>query len=502
MTSTSRVRTRYAPSPTGLQHLGSARSALFPWLWARHNDGDFILRIEDTDQARFREDALADVFATLEWMGLDIDEGPEGPDAEPNEYFQTRRAPRYQEIAAQLVESGRAYHCYCSEERLKALRETQVARNQPTGYDRRCRFLTGEDRIEAEEACRREGRNPVVRLAVPLEGQTVVRDAVRGELAFDNTKLDDLILLKSDGLPTYHLGHLVDDHDMAITHVMRADEYIPTAPLHVLIHEALGWEQPVYVHLPLILDPSGKGKLSKRKQNPDGTVSENMTMIHEFREAGYLPEAFVNYIALLGWSVAPDRDLAALDEIIEKFDISDIKKSPSAINYEKLEWMNGHYIRQLPLAELAERVAPFLERAGLPADRERLVEVLPLVQERMKLLSEAPELLDFFLADAPLPDVEALPGKKMDQRATLNALRAAREDLAGSEWTLEAIEASLRGLAERLDLKPGQLFQPIRVAVTGRKQAPGIFETLYHVGREPVLERLDRALELLPQEHE
>nr|MBA3533739.1 glutamate--tRNA ligase [Ardenticatenales bacterium] len=421
--------------------------------------------------------------------------------ASPNEYFQAQRRPRYQEVAKQLVESGHGYYCYCSEERLQERRATQKARNAPPGYDRRCRTFGPAERAEAAAACEAEGRPPVIRLAVPLEGQTTVHDAVRGDTTFENRSLEDLILLKSDGLPTYHLGHLVDDHDMQISHVMRADEYLPTFPLHILIHQALDWETPVYVHLPLILDPSGKGKLSKRKQNPDGTVTENTypTMISEFRALGYLPEAFVNFIALQGWSVAPDRDLATLEEMIEKFDLHEIKKSPAAINFEKLEHMNGHYIRQLPVDDLAEHVAPFLEKAGLPTERERLRAVLPLVQERMRLLSEAPALLDFFLADAPPPNVAELPAKGMDNATTRQALQRTREALAAGEWTLEAIDQTLRSLASELGLKAGQLFQPIRVAITGRLQAPGIFETVYHIGREPVLVRLDQAIQLLSE---
>ncbi len=361
---TTRVRTRFAPSPTGTLHVGNVRAALFPWLWARHNGGAFVLRIEDTDQTRYREHALHAIFDTLAWLGLDVDEGPDGPDAPPNQYFQTQRRPLYQQAARALIEAGAAYECYCSEARLTSLREAQQARGQPTGYDRHCRFLSESERAEAAAACEQEGRAPVVRLAVPLEGRTTVSDPVRGEMTHDNAHLDDLILLKSDGLPTYHLAHVVDDHDMGITHAMRGEEYIPTFPLHVMIYRALGWEPPVYVHLPLILDPSGKGKMAKRKQNADGTVSEYITTVPEFREAGYLPEALLNYIALLGWSVAPDRDIASLDEMIEKFDIHDLKKSPSAFNYEKLDFMNGHYIRQLPVEELARRVTPVLARAG------------------------------------------------------------------------------------------------------------------------------------------
>ena len=502
MSTTPRVRTRYAPSPTGRQHVGGARSALFPWLWARHNKGDFLLRIEDTDQTRFREDALQDLFETFEWLGLDFDEGPDGPDAPPNEFFQTQRKARYQEITDKLIELGAAYYAYERAEDLEARRIKLKALKLPTAYDRASRFLTDEERAAAEAACRAEGRVPVVRFAVPLTGQTTVNDAIRGEWTVDNSKLEDLILLKSDGLPTYHLAHIVDDHDMRISHVMRGVEYIPTAPMHVLIHQALGWTPPIYAHLPLILDPSGKGKMSKRKQLDDGTIIEYMTMVHEFREAGYLPEAMINYLALLGWSVGPDHDIASREEMIEKFDIADIKKSHAAFNYEKLLFMNGHYMRQLAVEDLAERVAPFLEAAGLPANRERLIEVLPLVQERMKLLAEAPELLDFFLADAPLPNIEDLPGKKkkkkkMSIEETIASLEASQAALADCEWTHDGIEQALRSKSKESGIKAGQLFYPLRVAITGRKQAPGIIDTVYHIDRETVLARIERAIGLL-----
>lgn len=505
-----RVRTRYAPSPTGRQHVGGARSAIFPWLWARHNKGDFILRIEDTDQTRFRKDALQDLFETFEWLGLDFDEGPDGADAPPNEYFQTQRKPRYKEVADQLLELGAAYYCYCTSERLIQLRAEQDARKQPTGYDRHCRFMTEEEQAAAAAACAAEGRVPVIRFKVPLEGKTRVKDAVRDELVSDNKGLEDMILLKSDGLPTYHLGHFVDDHDMQVTHVMRGVEYIPTAPLHQMMHDAIGWETPIYAHLPLILDPSGKGKMSKRKQDEKKKEEEEpeedyLVMVHEFREAGYLPEAMFNYVALLGWSVSPDRDLAGVEEMIEKFDVADIKKSNAAFNYEKLLYMNGYYMRQLAVDDLARRVVPFLEAAGLPTDHERLVEVLPLVQERMKLLTEAPELLDFFLADAPLPKVQDLPGRKkkkqkMDIPSTIAALKGAHAALADCEWSMDGIQQALKSKMKEIKLKAGQLYHPIRVAITGRTQAPGIFETIYHVGRETVLVRLERAITLLEAE--
>lgn len=493
MTTERRVRTRFAPSPTGTLHVGNVRSAIFPWLWAQHSGGDFILRIEDTDQTRYKEHALQAIFDTLAWLGMEIDEGPASPTAPPNNYFQTQRREMYVEAAKQLVAQGNAYTCYCSSERLDALRESQKARNLPTGYDRHCRYLTAEQRAEREA----EGITPVIRFAFPTEGSTTVHDLLRGAITVENRTVDDMILLKSDGLPTYHLAHMIDDHDMKISHVMRGDEYIATYPLHAKLYEAFGWEIPTYVHLPLILDPSGKGKMSKRKQNADGSVSDQMTMIHEFREAGYLPEAMFNYIALLGWSPGAEEDIVTREEMVKRFEVADIKASPAKFDYDKLEFMNGWYIRQLPIEDLAHRVTPFLVAAGLPVEHDRLIEVLPLVQERMKTLAESPELLDFFLAEAPVPNVADLIPKKMDAAGSKKALETVHTQLQTAEWTHEGVEAALRASAEQLGLKAGQVFPSVRVAITGRVHAPGIFETVYHVGREAVLARIQRAIGLL-----
>ena len=489
------VRVRFAPSPTGYLHVGGARTALFNWLWARHTGGTFILRIEDTDRKRYVPDSLDDIMASLRWLGLEWDEGPDvgGP---YGPYFQSQRLEHYHRYAEELIARGAAYRCYCTPERLARVREERRRRGLPPGYDRHCRYLPEEERARLEA----EGTPSVVRLKVPEEGQTVVHDLLRGEIAFDNQKLEDVVLLKSDGYPTYHLAVVVDDHLMRISHVMRADEWISSFPLHALIYRALEWEMPVFVHLPMILDPSGKGKLSKRKQRrPDGQVEENMTMVREFREAGYLPEALFNFLATLGWAYSGEQEIFSVEEAVAKFELEDIRTAPAVFSYEKLEWMNGVYIRALAPEELARRLVPFMERAGLRVTADDLLPLMPLVQERLKTLADGPAYLDFFFQDIETPPADALVPKKMDAPRTLEALRAAREVLAEVEWNEEAIEARLRQLAGELGLKAGQLFQPIRVATTGKRVAPPLFGTLYHLGRERVLERIDRALRVLGQ---
>lgn len=494
------VRVRYAPSPTGYQHVGGIRTAIFDWLWARHTGGTFILRIEDTDRKRYNPAALDDLLASLEWLGLDYDEGP-GKGGNYGPYFQSQRLPLYQDYAYRLIELGGTYECYCPprrEEEEQAERGDQpAAAPAPHGPDP-CRTLTPEERARRRAACEVEGRRPVVRLKVPTEGTTVVHDVIRGEIVFENKTIPDYILLKSDGYPTYHLGVVVDDHLMEISHILRGEEWIPTAPVHVIIHRLFGWEPPLYVHLPLVLDPSGKGKLSKRKQvGPDGQVVENLTQVREFRAAGYLPEALFNFLATLGWAISGEQEIFSKEEAVAAFELTDIKKSPARFEYDKLEWMNGVYIRGLAPADLAARLVPFLRDAGYDVTAAEVEPVVPLIQERIKTLADAPEILDFFFRDPPVPAPEQLVSKKMTAEATRDALFVARTRLAEVEWSAAAIEEMLRGLAGELGVKPGTLFTPIRLAVTGKTVAPPLFETLYCLGREKVLDRLDRALTVL-----
>jgi glutamyl-tRNA synthetase len=464
--------------------VGSARTALFNWLFAHHNGGKFIVRVEDTDRTRYNPEAVADVAASLRWLGLDWDEGPEiGGDYGP--YFQSERLALYQHYADWLLREDLAYKCYCSAERLAAVREEQRQNKQDVGYDRHCRRLTSDQLAEYET----QGITPVIRLKAPLEGQTTFHDVLYGTITVENETLDDLILLKSDGFPTYHLANVVDDHLMEISHIMRGDEWLPSVPKHVLLYDAFGWEVPTYAHLPLILAPSGKGKLSKRH----GGVE-----IRDFRRQGYLPEAMVNYLARVGWSYDDKTEIFDREELIRYFDLSGINNSPARFSYKRLESMNAYYIRQLETDDLAARLVPFLAEAGFDATPADIAPMVPLIQERLKTLGEAASWLDFFFQQDLEYDAHLLVGKKMDAAESQDALRQARTTLAGlPEFGVEAIEPALRNLADHLGLKVGQLLGIIRVAVSGKKVAPPLFETLAILGREQSLARIDRGLDAL-----
>jgi glutamyl-tRNA synthetase len=478
------VRVRIAPSPTGYFHVGSARTALFNWLFARHNGGKFIVRVEDTDRTRYNAEAVSDMVASLRWLGLDWDEGPEvGGDYGP--YYQSERLDTYQHYANQLVGEGHAYRCYCSPQRLAALREQQLEQKQDVGYDRHCRHLTAAQHAKYQA----EGITPVVRLKVPLEGQTSFHDVLYGTITVQNETLDDLVLLKSDGFPTYHLGVVVDDHLMKVSHIMRGDEWLPSVPKHVLLYDAFSWEMPIFAHLPLILAPDGKGKLSKRH----GGVE-----IRYFRQQGYLPEAMVNYLARVGWSYDDKTEIFSRDELVRHFDLSGINNSPARFSYERLESMNAYYIRQLEIDDLAHRLVPFLRQQGLEVDSSDLVPLVPLIQERLKTLSEAAGWIDFFFCEPVELDASQLVEKKMTAAVSRDALRQARDRLAAlPDFEVETIDGALRGLADELGLKVGQLLGIVRVAVSGKTVAPPLFETLSILGRERVLTRIDRGIDAL-----
>jgi glutamyl-tRNA synthetase len=488
------VRVRFAPSPTGDLHVGGVRTALFTYLFARQHDGVFILRIEDTDQKRYDESSITSITEALRWVGLHWDEGPDvgGPHGP---YIQSQRLDLYRRGADTLLASGHAYECFCSPERLAALREEQRKAGRPPGYDRHCRNLTDEER----RACRDQGIEPVVRLKVPLEGTTSGYDLLRGPITFENSKIEDAVLLKSDGYPTYHLAVVLDDHDMGITHVTRGEEWIPSMPLHLIIWDAFGWERPVFAHMPTILKPDGKGKLSKR---------EGAASALAFRDKGYLPEAMVNYLALVGWAYDDRQEIFSMDELIEKFDIERVSPSPARFNYEKLDWMNQHYINHiLDVDDLTARVIPWLVQPGLidgaPEGSQTyglVRDAVVLVKDKMKLLAEAPDLIGYFLVEPPDYDAGLLVPRKTEPADALRALEAAREAIAdlGVEDE-ERLEERLRAVADDLGLKAGQMFMPIRVAVTGRTASPGLFETLRVVNAERSLARLDRAIEKLRQ---
>jgi glutamyl-tRNA synthetase len=494
------VRVRFAPSPTGALHVGGARTALFSWLHAHGQapregqTGAFLLRIEDTDRNRFVPGATEGIMEILHWFGLDWEEGPDkgGP---RGPYKQSERTEIYRAHAEQLIASEHAYRCFCTPERLERVRQEQRARNEAPGYDRHCRALPAAA-IEAKLAA---GEPFVVRFAMPREGETRVYDLIRGEIVYQNVNLEDLVLLKSDGYPTYHLANVVDDHLMRITLITRGDEWIPTAPLHIRLYDAFGWDAPQLAHMPLILAPGG-GKLSKR---------HGSTAMEEFRAQGYLPEALMNYLVLLGWSYDATTEIFSKEDLLAKFTLERVSPSPATFDYNKLKWFNQHYINHiLTLEDLTARVIPFLERAGLvgegaadPAGDEytRIRDAVALLKDRIETLAEAPELMRYFLVDELEPyDPALLVPKKMTIIDALDVLVAAEGALA--EVTIEdeaATEAALRALAEERGLKAGQLFMPIRVAVTGRTQSPGLFETLRAVGDRRCRERIARAIALL-----
>ncbi len=492
MTLTQPARVRFAPSPTGRLHLGGARTALYDYLMARQSGGQFILRIEDTDRKRFQPGAEQEFMDALRWLGLQWDEGPDvgGP---YGPYRQSERKEIYQQYARKLVESGHAYPCFCSPERLKRLRTEQQARKEQPRYDGRCRDIPPDEAAARVAA----GEPHVIRFKMPREGTVVCRDTLRGDITYRNDQLDDYIIVKSDGLALYHLAAMVDDHLMKITHVLRGAEWLSTFPLHVHIYNAFGWEQPAWVHLSLFLKPSGKGKMSKRdaaELMKDG----RSVYITDLRELGYIPEAVNNWAALMGWSYDDHTEFFTLADLIEKFDIRRLNPSPAAINFSKLDHFNGLHIRSLTHADLARRVRPFFEQAGYEVDDETLLKLMPLLQPRLKTLDDAPRVAGFFFREEVEPDPQRLVPKKATPAQALEAAKRLYAVLSAlPEITLESGEQPVRALAEEMGLKAGVLFGLLREAVTGQPVSPPIFETMEIIGKETVLARLKRAIEML-----
>ena len=485
------VRVRYAPSPTGLQHIGGVRTALFNYFFARAQGGTFVLRVEDTDRNRYDERALQDIFDTFSWLGISWDEGPEvgGPF---ESYFQSQRTDLYREYAQQLLDTGNAYYCYTSN---KQQEEEAGAEEQKKkgGYDRSSRNLTPEQRAEYEA----QGVKPVVRLKVPLEGSTEVEDIVLGRIKKKNKDIPpDPILLKSDGFPTYHLANVVDDHLMKITHVMRAQEWVPSTPIHLLIYQALGWDPPAFCHLPMVMGKDGQ-KLSKR---------HGSTSLVDFRKEGYLPEAIINYICLLGWAYDNSREFFTLEALEDLFDISKLNKAPAVFDYKKLGWFNGQYIRMRTPEELAELLIPYMQEAGLighdpsAAERARFEDMMPLVQERLTLLSDAPKLLRFLYEEISDYAPEELVPKKLDEARAKVYLKRSREileEMRGREES--ALEERFREEAETMEAKLGNLLMPLRVALTGSRVSPPLFGSMAFLGWDESLKRIDRAIALLEE---
>ncbi len=484
------IRVRYAPSPTGRQHVGSIRTALFDYLAARAGGGQFILRIEDTDRERLDPEALQDLYETFAWLGIQWDEGPDvgGPHAP---YVQSERLELYRAAAERLVAEGHAYHAYDTPEELEQQRE-----NSKEGYDRRFRDMSDAER----ETYRRPGRPGVIRFRVPMEGEAVFTDAVLGKVKRKNRDLiPDPVLLKSDGFPTYHLAAVVDDQDMRITHVLRGQEWLPTATLHILVARALGFDPPVYCHLPVVTGKDGS-KLSKR---------HGSTAVREFRAQGYLPEAMINYLVRLGWSLDDSTEIFDLKTLEQVFSLDRLSRSPAVFDFKKLDWMNGHYIREKSESELADLLLPFCQRAGFisdppsDADRGLLSRLVPLLQPRMKRLADAADQIRFLFTD----DIQINREMLLPKNATPADARAFLESAAqlirgtGTEDPA-ALEEAFRDRAEASGTGLGQFMHPLRSAVTGSTVSPPMFGSLQILGAERTLHRINAALGILSNQEQ
>lgn len=486
------VRVRFAPSPTGLTHLGSARTALYNFLLARQTGGQFILRIEDTDQKRYDPNAEEDLISSLKWLGLEWDEGPDiGGHKGP--YRQTERKDIYLKYAKDLVDKGNAFYCFCTREELSAVRKEQQKRKEHPRYAGPCRNYTQDEtkkRLDADDEY-------VIRFKMPKEGSITVHDRLRGDITFENKNLDDSIIVKSDGFALYHLAAMVDDHEMEITHVFRGEEWIPSFPLHVHIYRALGWEEPEWVHLSLFLKPSGKGKMSKRETDQMKLTGQSI-FVKDLKEMGYLPEGVVNWIALMGWSFDGETEFFTMDDLVQKFSIAKLNPSNAAIDFKKFDHFNGLHIRSLSIEELSRRLVPYFKNAGYDITIENLKLITPIIQERMTTLGDGPELAGFFFEDDVIPVAEDLIAKKMSASESLESLKRAHQLLVAlSEIAHESAEQPMRDLAEELGLKAGQLFGIIRVAVTGKRISPPLFESMEIIGKEIVLKRVEQAMSLL-----
>jgi glutamyl-tRNA synthetase len=479
------VRVRVAPAPSGSIHIGTARTALYNWLFARHHGGTFILRIEDTDPSRTFEEHYKTVQEDLLWLGLDWDEGP-GVGGEFGPYLQSERLDIYKETAERLLEKGVVFKCYCTPEELKERKQAALEAGRTPRYDRRCLNLTDAE----QNAFMNEGRPATLRIRRPDEGSTIYKDVVLGEITFDHAELDDIVVVRSDGRPLYNLAVTADDALMQMTHVIRGMDLQSSTPYQILLHQALGNPLPIYGHIPLVVGPGGK-KLSKRFGGDE---------VETFRSLGYLPEAMVNYLALLGWGMA-DQTIISRDELIEKFELEKVHASPGSLDPDKLDWMNGEYIRGLDPDDLAERLMPWLTNAGLiqdesaPDSRDKVRAVAPLVQTRIDRLEEAPDLVRGIFID---PEIDPAAAEKALKEEWVPELLRKAKDRIGSldDWSRDAIDKALRELMAEMDLKPRKGFMPFYVAVHGSTVGAPILESIELIGKEKFLERVDRALAL------
>lgn len=487
------VRLRFAPSPTGYLHIGGLRTALYNYLYAKHNKGKFILRIEDTDQTRFVEGAIENLIDSLHWAGIKYDEGvfvEDGKIVEKGEYgpyIQSKRLDIYKKYVDELIETGHAYYCFCSKERLDAVREEQKIKGLIPKYDGLCRNISLE---EARERISK-GEEYVVRLKLPPNYDIKFHDLVRGDIVINTNDIDDQVLLKSDGFPTYHLAVVVDDHLMEISHIVRGEEWLPSTPKHVYLYEAFGWEKPIYVHLPTVLNKDRK-KLSKRH----GDVS-----VEDFRDKGYLPEALVNYLALVGWSPEDNQEIFTMDELIEKFSFERVSKTGGIFDKDKLNWVNGHYIRNSSVQRITDLAIPYLKEAGLIDDKfaeERyswLELLVKTVQESLDTVAQIPEKVDFiFKENIDIVEEDALEVLKGEQVPAV--LRAIKEELKNVEVLDEEYAKGLMKLVQKATgVKGKNLFMPARVALTGSTHGPEFVNILVLLGKENIIKRIEHVEE-------
>ncbi len=468
------VRVRFAPSPTGKLHIGSMRTALFNWLFARHHGGKFILRIEDTDRNRFVADATENIIEALQWYGLDFDEGP---------IFQSKRTDVYKKYATELVKQGSAYYCFCPPTRLEELRQVQIANKQAPKYDGHCRNL---DKAEIDRQIK-SGKPYVVRLKIPAGGQTEFDDIIRGHISFENSDIDDQVLIKSDGFPTYHLANVVDDHDENITHVIRAEEWLPSTPKHILLYQAFGWPPPQFAHLPMVLG-TDRSKLSKRH----GAVPAL-----DYRELGYLPEAVLNFIALLGWNPKTEREIFSTKELIQEFDLSKVNKSGSIFNLEKLNWLNSQYIKKMEKEKYYRERRKYLEKQNFKiTDEKLLIGTMDLERDRLVTLNDSSEVASFILTDELKYDPKILVPKNETIEITKQALELVIKKfrkLSEGDFSRDKLKTELEKLITEHKLSNNQVLWPLRVAITGLEKSPGVFEIMEVIGRKRTIKRVEEA---------
>lgn len=474
------VRTRMAPSPTGEMHVGSMATLLKNYAFAKKYGGQFILRIEDTDKVREVAGGVDAIQAIIKRYGLDWDEGP-GKGGEYGPYIQSARLDIYKKEVQKLIDNDKAYYCFCSKERLAEVKEQQIANKQPPHYDRHCRDISKEEAKQRVES----GEEYVIRLKVPSDQEITFTDLLRGEITFNSNLIDDQVLLKSDGYPTYHLAVVIDDYLMKISHIMRGEEWISSTPKHVLLYQAFGWPVPVFAHIPVFLNPDGKGKMSKRK---------GMVSAASFLDRGYLPEAMLNFFMILGWAKKDQEEVISLEEYIKEFEPSDLSSNSVAFDIKKLNWLNGVYIRRLSSKQLEEKIVPFVPQ-DFPADK--VAQVLPLIQERLVTLADFEQLTKFFYGSINYETDLLLKKADSKELVTLELNETIKEMEALLDWSLLELEEKIMGLQEKKDWHRGQFFMMLRIAVTGEKATPPLFDTMIVLGKDLVISRLKEALNKL-----